>query len=301
MCSTLQLHAHSLQSQVPSLRPHVPRRVSEETLHSMRGFGPLVDEVDQEGGGVDQRMEAGEAGGLGSPGEAWPGLSSHSRAAAEAAEATLVARPSYPSTAGARHGEVGGEGGGGGGAVSGGGGGGGGDGGCCGQASSDRAGVADESSPPPPLAGGSAPHSWAAVVRAGSARRIGPDLAQRAATGGNTSHGLPSRASAAERDALAREPGDRPYGHSGIALATADAEARRVRGESSLHADGGEASGSLPREEAGGAARGAVGGRRHAYPTSPASVEAWLSQLDLVGYDGPQFFLAQYAQHLNSP
>jgi len=27
-------------------------------------------------------------------------------------------------------------------------------------------------------------------------------------------------------------------------------------------------------------------------------VEEWLTQLDLVGYDGPQFFLAQYAQHL---
>jgi len=28
-------------------------------------------------------------------------------------------------------------------------------------------------------------------------------------------------------------------------------------------------------------------------------VEDWLSQLDLGGYDDTQFFLVQYAQHLN--
>jgi hypothetical protein len=85
----------------------------------------------------------------------------------------------------------------------------------------------------------------------------------------------------------------------GRALAIAAATVEGVEASAgqcrSLPADGGEASTALPR----GAAAGAAGGQGQGYPTSAASVEDWLSQLDLGGYDDTQFFLVQYAQHLN--
>ena len=90
------------------------RRVSEDTLHSMRGFGPLVDEEEgraegreggrgDEGEGVELRITRMEEGGPAEAGEAWPALRSPSHAAAGGADATLVGRPPYASTAGAGH------------------------------------------------------------------------------------------------------------------------------------------------------------------------------------------------------
>ena len=123
---SLQPFVPSLQPFVPSLQPFVPRRVSEDTLHSMRGFGPLVDEEEgrgegreggrgEEGEGVEMRIARMEEGRPAEAGEAWPALRSPSHAAAGGADATLVGRPPYASTAGEGHSEVDGGGGGGGG------------------------------------------------------------------------------------------------------------------------------------------------------------------------------------------